>query len=200
MKRALGSFKKAAVAAPAKATANDFDDIGDYGAAQKEILETDKTVGDSPGSAPHMLTDEERGWCRALRAALNVHGVPVPSSDLLLAQFAIIAKGDVQKGVERVRKYQTEIVDKFGYTPEAAEQAIGFMNGKWPGTLMPAHMHPEPRWHPTLCMDMTNYIPRWRLPLSLGHAGGWPTHQPPTDPNRHPTEWGLVLTPPPWRL
>ena len=82
------------------------------------------------------LTDEERKWASDLKQALADASVPPPATDFELAHFAIISKGNVQKGVKRVTNYNKHVKPEYTYTPEEAAAAIGFMNRKWPGCLL----------------------------------------------------------------
>ena len=85
------------------------------------------------------LTEEELEWCAALVAALAAEGTARPRPDLLLAQFAIVGKGDTEKTVECVNNYNAVVVDEYGYTFAANHgYAWNFWNRKWPGTYLPA--------------------------------------------------------------
>ena len=72
---------------------------------------------DGAGDSRWTLTEEELGWCAALVAALAAENIPRPTPDLLLAQFAIVGKGQTKKLVERVKNYNKVIVAEHGYVP-----------------------------------------------------------------------------------
>ena len=76
---------------------------------------------DWAGDSRWTLTQEELGWCAELVAALAAENIPRPTPDLLLAQFAIVGKGQTKKLVERVKNYNKVIVAEHGCVPAAAE-------------------------------------------------------------------------------
>lgn len=98
---------------------------------------------DGAGDSRWTLTEEELGWCAELVAALAAENIMRPTPDLLLAQFAIVGKGDTEKLVERVKNYNKVIVCQYGYRTaadhaKAAEFSAGYNNRKWPGIFAPA--------------------------------------------------------------
>lgn len=62
---------------------------------------------------PHMLTAIEARWAAELKAAALDAGVALPENDYDLALFALVAKGDAQKGVRRLARFNAN-VSKFG--------------------------------------------------------------------------------------
>ena len=109
-------------------------------------------------ASKHTLTAEEVLWCKELKAALRGQGVPLPDSDFLLAQFAIISKGKTNEAVQRVQKYQSVVVGEYGYSTETAmQQAQGFLNKKWPSLVLPSKFVID--GHPTTCWDYAQFLP-----------------------------------------
>ena len=88
----------------------------------------------APGAdTRHTLTATEREWCVALRAALRAEerGIgPGAFTDFEVAQFAIVAKGDIRKALKRMRRYQHVIRGKYGYgsAGAASNPALGALN------------------------------------------------------------------------
>ena len=118
----------------------------------------------------HELTEEERGWCIALREALEQAGVAVPRPDFRLAQSAIIAKGKVRKGVERVKKFNSVVLGKYGYSAASARktEAAGLFEREFPGAWVSCE-HPSLR-HPMVAGAAVGYKPsqiRDRMDLAM---------------------------------
>jgi hypothetical protein len=90
---------------------------------------------------------------------LNAVLLLAPGGDFMLAQFALVAKGDLKKGCKRVINYHKIVTEEFGYTTEKAmASAFGFVNRKWPGTMLGAgkdHDH-----HQIIAIDMATYLPK----------------------------------------
>mmetsp|Transcript_20848 Transcript_20848/g.54191 ORF Transcript_20848/g.54191 Transcript_20848/m.54191 type:complete len:290 (+) Transcript_20848:180-1049(+) len=105
--------------------------------AAAEAAGDGSTAGDTD---PFALSDVERRWCIDLRAALAAQGVPEPQpkSDFLLAQFALIGKGQTAKAVKRVQKFNEVVTGEYNYPgfEEALKlPAYGFSLRKFPGMM-----------------------------------------------------------------
>jgi len=106
----------------------------------------------------HTLSAEELSWAADLKSALAAKGIPIPQPDLLLAQFALVGKGNTENAMKRVQKYQKVIEGEYGYrTGSAANSAAsGFMNSRWPGSFWSAGVADG---HPVLVHDAAKYKP-----------------------------------------
>ena len=103
------------------------------------------------------LTEQETAWAKALKEALTEKKVEMPASDFELAHFAIVSKGDVNKGVKRVSNYNKSVKPEYSYTQDEALSAIGFMNRKWPGCIPTCGK--APNGGPMLNFDVNVYLP-----------------------------------------
>ena len=117
-------------------------------------------------SSKHTLTPEENGWCRDLRDAMAAAKPPVtlPSEggDFLLAQFALIGKGQTSKALERVRNYNQHVVGGYKYSMQtcAASPAAGFFERKFPGMMyVVPNIDRDGLSHPVMCFDVLGYEP-----------------------------------------
>ena len=124
------------------------------------MAESKDTFADAP--APHTLSPEELIWCRELKAALRrPDDKPLPNipqkddltaaerakvakfSDFRIAQFAIIAKGNIPKALFRVKNYIKHLIDVYHAPACDAEvqklaqdmELVNFFNRKWPGMI-----------------------------------------------------------------
>eukprot|EP00038_Savillea_parva_P023008 m.39339 g.39339 ORF g.39339 m.39339 type:complete len:267 (-) comp5785_c0_seq1:98-898(-) len=111
---------------------------------------------------PHTLTDEERGWCEMLRDKLEEEGVPLPSTDYFLAQYAIVSKSNWEKGVKRVKAYNRHVIQGAKYDSDAALDGtlpgLGFYNRKWPGCIDICGPTGTAQ-HPTIVFNCAQYRP-----------------------------------------
>jgi len=57
----------------------------------------------------HALSEEERRWVLELREALKEANVTAPASTFELALFALVAKGDRNKGVARITRFNRNV-------------------------------------------------------------------------------------------
>ena len=112
------------------------------------------------GDSRHTLTAEETSWCVAVRDALKAAGIALPpeGGDFLLAQFAIVAKGDTDKALSRVKNYLKYVVGEFKYSTAAASasEVNGFMERKFPGIMV---LLPDHDSHPHLSCNVKAYNP-----------------------------------------
>ena len=89
------------------------------------------------------LTEEEKGWTTALRGALILADEELAKSitDFQYAQHAIVAKGDVDKGLKRIRRLQEfkishGIAEEGSITVDKAKEIIKKAEEKAPGVIM----------------------------------------------------------------
>ena len=111
-------------------------------------------------AGPLTLSEEETRWTYELRGALAKEGIPEPpGGDFMLAQFAIIGKGNLKKELKRVKNFHKIVTEQFGYSTETAtQQAFGFMNKKWPGMILAAGRDAD--GCQIIAMDMLAYLPK----------------------------------------
>eukprot|EP00040_Diaphanoeca_grandis_P017091 m.88685 g.88685 ORF g.88685 m.88685 type:complete len:275 (-) comp26224_c1_seq1:72-896(-) len=112
---------------------------------------------------PHQLSEEETKWCVELRAALKEAKIPepAPQSDFLLAQFAIVGKGQTEKAVKRIQKYHKVVTELYAYDPDKAIKSEGY--GWWCRT-MPDCLQPcgdsLAEKYPTVSYNVSLYDPK----------------------------------------
>eukprot|EP00041_Stephanoeca_diplocostata_P003062 m.31650 g.31650 ORF g.31650 m.31650 type:complete len:108 (-) comp14010_c0_seq4:1241-1564(-) len=92
---------------------------------------TNSTASDTA----HTLSPEENEWCCNIKAACITEKVKLPQNDFLLAQFAIISKGNCQKAIKRIKKYNEVVVEQYMYTSEVGLSKVGFTNSLMPGVM-----------------------------------------------------------------
>jgi len=104
------------------------------------------------------LSEEELGWTYALREALAKEGIPEPpGGDLMLAQFAIIGKGNLKKELKRVKNFHNIVTEEFEYSTESALPHLGWFARKWPGMMLGAGTDSDGAQ--IFCCDMLEYLP-----------------------------------------
>lgn len=90
---------------------------------------------------PYQLTDEEIEWCSSLKAAMLKQELTFafPMSDLLLAQYAIVSKGDVESALKRMKNYDSAYVENdFGSIEGGDEAVIEWACRRMTGVLCPS--------------------------------------------------------------
>ena len=105
----------------------------------------------------YTLTATELTWATELKQALIDAKVELPATDFELAHFAIVSKGNIKKGVNRVTNFNKLVKPEYSYTYEEGLKAIGFMNAKWPGSIPTCGK--APNGGPMLTCDVNPYLP-----------------------------------------
>ena len=120
----------------------------------------------------YTLTPEEETWCTSLHTLLKANSLPVPSSAFLLAQFALVGKGNTEKAATRLGNYHKTIIGEYEYKTESAASngSFNFSNRKFPGMFLPCK---QDAGDPVMVvMDPTNYKPA-ELDFNGGGGGEW---------------------------
>lgn len=92
-----------------------------------------------PPASAHALTPQEAEWCLDLAEHLSASGIAIPSPPLLLAQFAIVGKGDLAATVKRIVEYQ-RVAKSYGYVKaDAADSPADrlWFHAAFPGLVQP---------------------------------------------------------------
>ncbi|GMH74230.1 hypothetical protein TrST_g14007 [Triparma strigata] len=114
----------------------------------------------APSAAAHTLSPEEVRWCQDLKTALDFAGIAHPNGDdFMIAQFAIVAKGNVDKAVQRIANYNRIVAGEFQYKTEEAmnSEALAFMDRQFPGMI---HVCKQASGSPvTIAANMVKFLP-----------------------------------------